>query len=424
MRNITQIKKILKLILLVKMVLISKLIGQIPNNDPTWKLIFVDEFDGSVIDDTKWRDHYPWNQRSFLLGCGNDTVQTENIGYRTWDFENCELDTTSSGTLSIVSKEESYYGKVWDSWVWDDCFVPGFFQNCPVETWENFNYTTGMLMSRDFFKYGYFEIKCKLPVPENPHETKGLGPNFWLFGANCGTSAYSEIDIFEFAGEHNYYGIDRVNMYTCNTHFRECNTFDQTCTGDTNFYQTPFNYGSVDFTSFQLFSAEWSPKKINFYIDNALVFSYPQSFSGLFCPLQIIIDINHPTNNFCDTAVSQNTLFPYIYEIDYVKVWQLNQYCDSILNICSFNPSTFDFSVYKSITIGGTGCSPTISAGRNVTLRATDEIVLDKGFSVELGAVFTSDIVICEDQEPLMTKNAIIEQYFLPPTGFIERKKY
>jgi beta-glucanase (GH16 family) len=189
-----ELKKIFLLIMFVIAYYCS--LGQLPNNDPSWQLIFNDDFSGTSIDNSKWNSNYPWNQGSYLLTCDNNqngdfvTINSEYVGYRTWNFENCEL---NNNILKIISKQESYLGKVWDDWI--PIIDPNTGDTIgwnPIETWHNFNYTTGMLYSKMKIRYGYFEIRCKLPEPQNPHETKGLGPNFWIFDGNCDIAEYSE----------------------------------------------------------------------------------------------------------------------------------------------------------------------------------------------------------------------------------------
>lgn len=339
--------------------------GQIPDNDDTWQLIFNDVFTGTSVDSSLWDSNYPWNQKSYLLTCDlnndgeKDTVFTENVGYRTWDFENCELD---NGILKIISKQESYLGKVWDDWLpIIDTITGDTIDKKPIETWHNFNYTTGMLISKFKIRYGYFEIRCKIPKPQVPHQTKGLGPNFWIWGGDCGYADYSEIDVFEFAGEYGIIPDVMVNMFTCNSHYNDAG-------GPGNESWPIPEYFSINFDDFHIFSAEWGADRIIYYIDHIPVFVSDNPYPDDMCPTHIIVDINHPSTNFCDVEVPDSTVFPYIYEVDYVKVWQLNQHCDEDITICNFDPLTFDFAVYKTINMGGVSCTPTISNGENITL--------------------------------------------------------
>ena len=57
-------------------------------------------------------------------------------------------------------------------------------------------YYSGCIETLEKFQYGYFEIRCKLPVHE------GAFPAFWLWGYNDGR--YEEIDMLEYMGNITY----------------------------------------------------------------------------------------------------------------------------------------------------------------------------------------------------------------------------
>lgn len=67
----------------------------------------------------------------------------------------------------------------------------------------DFKYISGMLWSKEQFKYGSFEIEAFIP---NGH---GLWSAFWLHGQN--KERFTEIDIFEYYGDK--------KKFTYNTHF-------------------------------------------------------------------------------------------------------------------------------------------------------------------------------------------------------------
>ena len=379
--------------------------SQTPNNDPTWELIFEEKFDSLHVDNAKWMSNYPWNQKSYQI-CSGDTLR-ETLGYRTPNFNNCELDTIGNGKIKLVSRKESppYSGKCWDTWVTTIDSITGDTTIKPIDTWHDFNYTTAMLYSRDKFRYGYFEIKCKLPEINGQYNGQGLGPNFWLFGANP-TFYGSEIDIFEFDGKN--------NLHTSNVHY-QINENDNHWSSRTDITLDSI----INFNTFHTFSAEWEVDKINIKIDNKnrRIAEPP----GELIKMPIIIDINHPLKwltGYCiiDTTY---TIFPYEYEIDYVKVWQLQQDCNTDINLCNFNINTYNFAVYKTINIGGTSCLPTVHSGENLVLRATDGITLSAGFTVELGAEFSAIPTKCQQQEH--TKYINIPNEYPAPKSFYER---
>ncbi len=381
---------IINCFIFVCMLISTNIKAQLPNNDPTWQVKFSDEFNNSVPLDSNWFSQNSWLQTTYIITCDfnhdslPDSVHTSYNSYRTDSFKNCQVD---SGILNIMSKHENYVGKCWDNWYWGYCYNPNIYQLCAIDTFPTFNYTTGMLRSKHLYRFGYFEIKCQLPVPQEAHQTQGIGPNFWMWGAGCNTATYSEIDVFEFAGEYE----GQVNHHTCNSHFKDI--------GENDYHSFPkLDYGSVDFSTSHIFGVEWGADYISYYIDNNLLWTSTNPYGYDMCPMQLIVDINHPSFNFCDTSVSSNFLFPYVYKVDYVKVWQLKQYCDSVFSSCNFNLDNFDYAVYKSISLGGSGCTPTIANGKNVTLRATDGILLDSGFTVELGAEFEALTTPCQQQ--------------------------
>jgi len=142
-----------------------------------------------------------------------------------------------------------------------------------------------------------------------------------MFSANDSCS-HSELDIFEFAGEDSNDGT--VNKHTSNVHYRKMNS--KKCFGcaseDTILYNDPINYGPCDFSAFHTFGVDWQPDKIIFYKDEKIIhisYNHPE----MLLRMPIIIDINHPSSNFCSFIDRDLTKFPYIYEIDYVRVYQL-----------------------------------------------------------------------------------------------------
>jgi len=383
--------------------------GQLPDDDPTWQIVFSDEFDSIAVDAGKWNQIWGWNQSGYLITCDNDnngtndTISNLNIGYRKWKdyldtfpaFPNC---TISDTILNITSKEEYFEGVVW-SW------PNGVFTKDTIP----FNYTTGMLYSKPKIRFGFFEIRCKLPMPSLPGSTNSLGPNFWIWGADDSISAYSEIDIFEFNSLLDYSDTSIINFLTSNWHFHECESEDTSCQGDTIFHHlNDYNniyFGGIEFSNFHTFSMDWTELGIIYYLDHIPYCISSNPYASKMSLMKIIADINHPANNFCDSMVSPTTIFPYEFKIDYIKVWQLKQYCDSAINLCSFDAFSYDYALYKQISLGGSGCTPTIQSGSDITLRATDGILLDYGFTVALGAEFYAETTPCQQQ-----------MYFIPTT--------
>lgn len=94
--------------------------------------------------------------------------------------------------------------------------------------------------------------------------------------------------------------------------------------------------------------------------------------------MPFIIDGYTPTPNYCVPFVEGTTQMPFNYDIDYVKVWQINQNCipQSFLNTGS---GTYISTLWQSLTIGGSGGSAIFNSGKH-HLAAQDYVLLQEGF--------------------------------------------
>jgi len=365
--------------------------AQLPPNDPNYQLVFEDNFDSTAINTSKWRSIWDWNQSgsinvSYCNNIPSGWIRPDLYGYRKTNFENCIV---SGGSLKIVSKKENYSGWV-DNWplcTSDSCKKGTGYGACetshtPPYCWDHdlvkFNYTTGMLISKETFKYGYFEIRCKLPKPTSPKTSKGIGPNFWLWSGAGPTVTWSEIDIFEFNGENTTFGSA--------IHYEDIN--GNVSHGIPN--NVPPIY--VDFSTFHTFSALWTPQKIDFYLDGNLYISSNLHVQDLL-DMPLIIDINFPLHTMCQLLDPVNTQLPHNYEIDYVRVYQLKSNCNTDYSICNFN--NINYAHYRNISVGGNGCNVTVPNGQNLHLIASGDLNIISNFTVELGAGFSYDIIPC-----------------------------
>jgi hypothetical protein len=413
------IYKITIFVFMCNVVLNLKLLGQLPPDDPAFELVFNDDFNGSQVDYTKWVRIPGWNQ-GYNTGdlCGTTTA----IAYCKWKTKvKDEMDTTnckvSNGSVKLFTRKEDYLGEVW-TWpngVWTIDTIP-------------FKYTTSLLISLNKFRYGYFEIRFKLPQPPVPPKKHlGFGPNFWLYSADPdgkeGWKNYSsEIDIFEinsFDASNN-----QSNLYTNNVHYQNC-PYDNSC-----HIQNVQYCGYISNNSWHTAAANWTPSKIELYLDGNKLRDFPCKQLNLppdsLIAMPIFININSPAGNFCsnfDTINANGTSFPYIYEIDYVKVWQLKKACDTAKVYCNFIPSNYNSKLYQSVTIGGSGCNAPISNQNSLSIYATDYILLNEGFSVDNKSNVFLNIEDCRNNNNGIKKSA---QTFIPqppPASFLERQK-
>ncbi len=156
------------------------------------------------------------------------------------------------------------------------------------------------------FQYGRFEISAKLPVGQ------GIWPAFWMLGSNIdqvGWPLCGEIDILEYVGKE-------PNMVFTSLHTQDShgNTINTKKTKIETIEQ-----------GFHLYAIEWTSKKIEFFIDSQLVYTFQPELQT-----QAVWPYNQPFYFIINMAIGGNfggprvddTIFPQKFYIDYIKVYQ------------------------------------------------------------------------------------------------------
>lgn len=262
--------------LLILIVSVNVGFSQTPINDLNWELNFEDNFNGPTLDISKW-DYKP----SWLNTCRLSATTTDpNNGGTNHVFSN--------GKLKLISKREESTCKEYNwSVKIDENGNPMYDENGnPIYDLDideiPTHYTTGQIISKDNFKYGYFEIFCKIPyMPRFPASStsitgEGIFPTFWLWPQdidefNNSNVLWSEIDIFETDAFN--------NKHTFNVHYEDL-IIDNHIVDQATWHlweQEPFApiccYYYIDFNSFHKIGCEWTPKYISFYIDDKLIYT-------------------------------------------------------------------------------------------------------------------------------------------------------
>jgi hypothetical protein len=381
-----------------------------PNEDPHWYYVVNETFD-STIDKGIWNSRVPWGPTDTVGVCDSAFATNFDIyAATTKGFKNFSID---SGLGTLQTRREQYKGEVWR---YDKYYVDTLKKDSLRIDSVWFNYTTGLLFSDSLYKYGYYEIKCKLPeAPANDLDKyKGLGPNFWLWSGSG--SRYSEIDIFEILS-HDPKDFDGKpnNKFTYNFHYK-CDTLPN-CPTD-SFLHGGFqdDYFNVKFDRFRTFGSYWSENSLEYYFEDSLL-NTSQNFTGTkiefadtskqdttvsnfdfkkhssnFYPMHIIVDNFVPGRQFC-VSHDSSTAMPYDYDIDHIKVWLLKNKCDSILVVPSIDPASYDYTVKQKIELGNGG--GTLNNGESLILRANEEITLKPGYEAQAGSELTLLISDC-----------------------------
>ena len=258
------------------------------NNELVWS----DEFDqdGPVSQD-KWNiETIPPNNGSWWNG---------ELQFYTDKEDNIRVE---EGLLKITAKYESYEGK---------------------------NYTSARINTQDKFEftYGRVEMRAKLPNWE------GMWPAFWLLGANIdeiGWPNCGELDILE----HGDYVKDSTSNdpglissavhygpqdYSRHTTFVPGKIFFDT--GQERFIRSE-KIIEKPFEEYHTYSMQWSPDKIQFFIDDEMHLEFPMQsqHSPFDKPFFLLLNLavgGHWTDGYVASGFTEAT-----YEIDYVRVYQ------------------------------------------------------------------------------------------------------
>ncbi len=320
----------------------------LPANDATWTLVKHDDFNS--LNTSDWYDQY-WSGTS-PVNNGDEYNSPSNLYFN-----------HTSGFLSI--KCEKLTTPI----------------NYPSGSQNYYPYQSGVVFSSFQYKYGYWEISAKFPVGE------GYWPAFWLLetGTNACTVPgyagwYEETDILENGGEASKY----YDSFGYNYHWRNPspNCQRDAYNGPGSVYYLPVNGNISNENKIGLF---WEPGRMTWYFNDV--------------PVKIINDpVNTPSHalkTIINFAVDPgwkpipSTTFPAWFEINYLKIWQLQHDCSTTETFCSnFNAATWNgggsngSKVKQSISIGGSGCSDNINISSDVHFWATDYILLDVGTTI------------------------------------------
>lgn len=262
----------LKSILIVAVILVGlttvSLTRPQPANAATPTLLFLDGFNGTSLDTSKWNTCYGWT---------NGWPLCTNAGNPELEWYQAQNNVVSNGTLKQVARSEPTVG------------TDG----------KTYPYTSGLISTQGkfSFKYGYLEIKAKTPAGA------GLWPTFWTLPVD-GTWP-PELDVMEQKGQ-----FPNINYMT--VHFYK----------NGNFAYSSKTYTGPDFTAgMHIYGLDWQPRRLNWYVDGVLRASFgnrsliPSKAMYIICNLAVGGD-----GSFAGPPNS-STVFPAKLEVDYIKVY-------------------------------------------------------------------------------------------------------
>ena len=239
-----------------------------------YSLIWNDEFNGNALDQAAW-SYDMGDGCPALCGWGNNELQ-----YYTNSADNLFF---QDGKMIIEARQQAVGGK---------------------------NYTSARIKTagKKAFRFGRIDIRAKLP------KGKGIWPALWMLPQNNTYGSWprsGEIDIMELVGQEPgkvhgtlHYGPGPGSTQINNTYTLNSGTF---------------------YDEFQVFSLEWQPDVIRWYVDGNLYATAEKSaFGGLNYPFneEFYMLINLAVGGNWPGSPDVNTLFPQYLVVDYVRVYQ------------------------------------------------------------------------------------------------------
>jgi beta-glucanase (GH16 family) len=244
------------------------------------RLLFEDSFDGSKLDKSKWFWCYPF-------GSARDCTNGQSgIPYREREQYRPSQLAVGDGTLRLIAVRKS----VKPRFPWTSGMVTtggSFEKGAPRPTFA--------------FKYGYAEIRAKLP------RGHGFWPAFWLLPASGAWPP--EIDIMEWQGAR-----PRVNFMT--VHFSTPRKRDDSIGGTYD--------GPPLCQAYHRYAVDWQPDTLTWYVDGVARFTVTsrqiETRGGRFPRTAMYLLANLAVGGWI-TPPNRHTPSPAAMSIDYVRVW-------------------------------------------------------------------------------------------------------
>lgn len=244
-------------------------------NNLTYNLVWSDEFDGDSLNTNNW---------NYEIGTGSGGWGNNELQYYTSSTNNCYVE---NGFLNIKAIKENKAG-------------------C--------KYTSSRITTarKADFKYGRIEARIKIP------QGRGIWPAFWMMPTNSvygGWPNSGEIDIMEHVGYNPF-------VIHSTVHNKSYNGMIGTQKGSSRSFKDIYD-------TYHVYSCEWFPDKIVFYVDDTKIFEYaPTNRTQSNWPYdqEFFIIFNVAVGgNWGGAQGVDDTIFPQTMSVDYVRVYQAKE---------------------------------------------------------------------------------------------------
>jgi len=267
-----------------------------------YELVFFDEFESSVLDESKWETSFFWGPYTIINQEEQLYVDTHGLN-SSFDYSPFVL---SDGVLSITAVpttpdlpaplQPPENDPLWDS-------SPDLNFNSDYDA-SSRNYLSGIITSAESYNvtHGYFEARLRFPAGQ------GLWPAFWLLNSKYVENT-PEIDIVEFLGH-------KPNTVHHTAHYVDTSV-------GYNFVSTPtYETTGPNYTEeFHTYGLAWDPKSIRFFVDGEVVREIQDS-EFLIATQSMYILLNLAVGGVWPGSPDTSTQFPASFDIDYVRAYE------------------------------------------------------------------------------------------------------
>lgn len=387
------------------MLLCMDMMAQIDLNDKNWRKSLEEGF---TVPGRTWID---WSFKSsdgrWRAYPGSGVTHGKEL--MVYHHSQCQFNDIDK-TMELVSEYDTNKlipanGYTLPSWMYVSNNGPGYPESDSLFFFSgSIDHCDTQIGNSGKFRYGYFEIRCKLPIHQ------GAFPAFWLWDAREVSPTdkyYEEIDIFEYSwsfedtdnnmhGNHNPHGAGNPYCFTTGIYYSD--------TTKHHYWQNSFarNFPMISdsMSHWHTFACEWLPKHIIWYCDGNVVNEYhnPDSIPRH----HLTLKANYAIDRY---ALERHKLGnPVQWEdgdkmiIDWIKVYQLEWDCDTDETIARQSDlDGFAYAVKKSISITSAIEPISVRCDEKVTFRATDSFEITGSFQTDVGTELTVIMQECPE---------------------------
>lgn len=379
--------------------------AQIDPYDMNWDTIVFDDFS------TPNRFWYSWSFKSNddLWRAYPGSGVTHGKELQVYQFDNCHFNDNDNVMELVAEYDTSHRIPINDydlpSWMHPSHGGLGYPDNDSLFYFSGtINYVKRHRNTEEgYFRYGFFEIKCKLPIHQ------GAFPAFWLWHGDSiqEDPHYEEIDIFEYSWrfedtQHHFspnpHGAGNPYCFTSGIYYNDTSSYG----GYKVSYARNFPMIGDSLSHWHTFACEWMPEHVIWYCDGQVVNEF---HDRAHIPHHaLVLKANYSIDDYALQDYTRGN--PPEWKgndamiIDYVKVIQLQWDCDQDETIVSQTDlDSIYYAVKKSISITADNGLVKVVNTDKVTFRATDFFEITGPFQVDSGGEMTVIMQSCPTPE-------------------------